>query len=637
MYRKNPSLLFILILSAGQMLSALDVNIRPRAFTFIPLGDYNMSHYSVGGGGELLLDADISSILTNPLGLGHSAGLVSSITYLPLGSGAEGNIQLYSLGGNLGLFYYPLSRLLTRGEFALGYYGGIVGNSSSSSLWFQGDLELGFRFTPSFSISAHGGFRQYHNRYGNEALNGFFTGLGVQIVLETRASASGLAVSVKQNEAVFPVFSSLYQRNAVAVLNIRNEESAEIRNVRVSFRAGEYTTGEYPCGTLAMIPKNRHCELPLYADFAPALLNFTENGRITGELVIRYTLLGRERVSVSSISLRVYSRNSFPWRDSAALAAFVSPTDPDILEFQKAVTGLARSSRWNGLNQNMQFAMYLYNALICAGVKSVNTQGELIKNNELSLVQFPIQTMAYRTGDAVDMGLLYGALLEAAGISAGIIPLEGEFIVFFSLDSSEEEASRFFTNMERLLIIDNEAWLPLACGAFNEGFTNSWIKAAEKLSTILASGESPGLYRFRGAWINYPPASLPPQNLRFEQPADEAVRAAAETDIMRYIAAELGPKISETRTQLASDPGGRLYNQLGNLYNWSGMMAEAKNSYERAASMGYINAMNNLGNIYLQEKNLDAAENWFARVLSMDEENDTALRGLEQLRLRRGE
>jgi hypothetical protein len=55
----------------------------------------------------------------------------------------------------------------------------------------------------------------------------------------------------------------------MGTLTIRNNENAEIRDVRVSFRVAGYTASEFPCGNLPLIAKGRSAELPLYADFSP--------------------------------------------------------------------------------------------------------------------------------------------------------------------------------------------------------------------------------------------------------------------------------------------------------------------------------------------------------------------------------
>ena len=75
------------------------------------------------------------------------------------------------------------------------------------------------------------------------------------------------------------------------------------------FRAGGYTTSEFPSGSVPMIPRGRIANVPLLADFSPEILHFTDTGRIMGELVIRYSFLSRRRESVRAVTVATHSRN----------------------------------------------------------------------------------------------------------------------------------------------------------------------------------------------------------------------------------------------------------------------------------------------------------------------------------------
>jgi hypothetical protein len=323
---------------------------------------------------------------------------------------------------------------------------------------------------------------------------------------------------------VFPLYLGLYQQNAAAALRLRNLESAEIRNVRLSFRAGNYTSSEFSCGTLPLIAKGRTAELPLYADFAPALLNLTENGRILGEVVIRYSMLGKEKELVRSAALDVYNRNVFSVRsegeegrsevDWAGLAAFVSPTAPEVLEFSKYVTGLARTQRRTGVNGNLQFAAWLLEGLRAASIRvnAASAQGGIFE------VQYPFQTMAYRSGSAVDVGLLFAASLEAVGIRAAIVPLDGDFVTVFSLGINEAAAGSQFNGLDSLLMVNDEVWLPLSMAKFNDGFMESWRAAAERLNSAFSNNEAVDFIILEDAWAVYPPAPLPAQGVRVNLP-----------------------------------------------------------------------------------------------------------------------
>jgi hypothetical protein len=224
---------FIIIAASG---FALDFNIRPRGFVFIPLGDGNTAadgneRYSLGGGGDLGFEIDLASLWPNPLGLGYTAGIEGGLLFNSLKEPAEGNVQIYSFGGGLGLYMFPLSRLFTRIDGALGAYQGIGDElKSGTALWWRFGGEIGFRFTPSFTLAANGGWRQYNSASGGGVFNsGVYAGITAQFVLETKNNQDGISLDVVQDDGVYPLFLSLYQKNPAATLVIRNDESAEIR------------------------------------------------------------------------------------------------------------------------------------------------------------------------------------------------------------------------------------------------------------------------------------------------------------------------------------------------------------------------------------------------------------------------
>jgi hypothetical protein len=375
--KKKIILLVILVLTAVSAFT-LDFSLRPGGFVFFPSGPGNKAadgneRFDVGGGGELGFELDFASIWPNPLGLGYTAGIEGGLLSNPYKQPAPGNVQTYSFGGALGLYYFPLSRLFTRMDFGFGVYQGFIGEGKGKpGLWWRTGGEAGFRFTPMFTLAAGGGWRQCQIGNGGGVFNsGFYTGLALHITFETgrNSNAGGAAAAFVQDDGIYPAFLSLYQKSPAGTITIRNNENAEIRDLRVSFRAAGYTASEFPCGTLPLIAKGRSAEFPLYADFSPELLRFTDTGRILGEVVIRYRFLGKEKQAVQTVSVQVHNRNVFPPADLSGLAAFVSPASPEVLEYAKHITGLARSSRRTGLNRNMQAAMWLFEGLRAAGVR----------------------------------------------------------------------------------------------------------------------------------------------------------------------------------------------------------------------------------------------------------------------------
>jgi tetratricopeptide (TPR) repeat protein len=622
----------------GMELGALDFGIRAKPYLSIPFGSaFSENNFTIGGGVDAAFDVDISSVLPNPLDIGYTAGIEAGLNMVPLYRAGDVS-QFYSGGLGAGLFYYPLSRLAIRLDGVLGLYQSTLKGASYSNLFWRYGLEAGFRFSPRFTLSVNAGYRQYAAP-DDPNYSGLYAGLTGQIVFGTGGGSGGIVVEFLQDEAVFPVFSSLYRQNRIGALRITNRESAEIRNVRVSFQAGNYTSSRLLCGVQSRIRKRGTVEIPLYADFSPSIYNFSENGRIPGQVIIEYELLGSGRTANNTTVVEVHNRNSFRWNDPRSLAVFVSSSAPEVLDYSKYIVGIARNHLRTGLNRNMQFAVFLYEGLRAGGIRDapdMETPYAASHGNPAAVdyLQFPFQTLAYRSGDVDDLGLLYAAALEAAGIGAALIPLADDFAVAFSLGMDEETASGFFDNTDNLLILNGEAWLPVGFSSFREGFVNGWYSAVNGINSAMAAEGNLDVIMLQEAWKSYPPAALSVQEARFDKPPEDNVVRLVETDMLRYIAAEFGPRIRRTQEAIAAGQGtSTLYNQLGLFYVRSGLYEEAKAEYRRSAAMGSAAAMVNLGNLAYMERDMETASRWYGQALTVDPANRAAANGLNQIAL----
>ncbi|MDR3248604.1 MAG: hypothetical protein LBT39_07445 [Treponema sp.] len=643
---KRISLVIILFFAVAALF-ALDFSVRPRGFAFFPVGDESTGRFTAGGGGDLLLDLDLATLFPSGVsGLGYGPVIEGGLAVAPLVGGASDPLQLYSAGLGANVFYYPLSRLSLRLDGALGAYRGILPDAADAGFWWHTGGNVGFRITPSVMVSLDTGFRSYLGR-GNAVLNqGIYLGLSARIVFETGNRNSGVELRINQREPVIPVFFPLYREGPAASLRITNNENMEIRNVRASFRAGAYTASELNCGTLDFIDRGGSSDLSLYADFSPAMLNFTEDGRISGEVVIRYNVLGQERVITRGVSVQTYNRNTFPAREAtgidtsvdwAGLAAFVSPSSTEILEYSKYLVGMARPGLRIGLSEPMQFGIWLLEGLRADGI---SLESPTAKPTAAAYInaQFPAQTLAYRSGTVLDLALLYSTLLESVGIPAGIVPVKDDWLVALDLGIYADEAvtEALFDGQDKLLMSGDKVWLPLSMSNLAGGFSAAWAEGAKRVKALLDGEEEGGEFVvLENAWAFYPPAPLPALGVRISRPDERAVSAGATAAIGRYIADEFEPRIRDLTRQIAGDPSGTLYNRLGNLYLRSNRLAEAKAAYDRAIAMGFVGAIINRGNLALTERDWSNAQRLYSQALALEPENEAAKWGLEQVQIRR--
>ena len=605
-------------------------------FPFLTEG--NQKYETIGFGGML----DTGVTLFNYLNLGTTAGFygVPKKSSDKFSSTQAKNVFFVPLGVKAGGTYYPFSRVELRGALSAGASIAISGDALHYQPWYKAEAVVGFRINPSFSVGISGSWLdfQYDSWFGNSLMQGLTAGISLTYRLDTKKSSGSVSATAEYDDNVFPLLYTIYKDESFGTVYVSNDETAEIRNVRVSLRANGYTASEMECGVISTLPKHATQSVPLLADFSEAIMNFTENGQIPAEVVIEYDLLGQKRTSVSQIIIPVYNRNQMRWADPAVLASLVSTSSQEVLEFSKYLVGVSRRYLRTGLNRNMQFAMYVFEGMRLAGIQldpepSTPYDSYHLDSSILDYIQYPYQTMLYKSGDKDDLGVLFMSLLQSVGINSSFIATADDFIVIFNTEIKADRSGNFFNGQDKFVVLDEEnVWLPLSMKSLSEGFINSWYKAIEEINYAAETEEDYYFVDIADAWTMYPPAGFTSSENVTLEASEKTVSDAVETDLVRYITAEFGPQIAAVQKKIVEEGASvALYNQLGMLYVRAGMYSSAIPVYQLAAKMGSVPAMNNLGNIASLQKNYKEALEWYKKVLEIDPENATARANLNRI------
>ncbi len=630
------TLLFVLLSSPLSALELFFTLTPDLVFPFLTSGSQKYDNLGYGG----LLDTGVT--LFNYLEAGTTAGFyaVPKQSSSKLSEEQAKNVFFIPFGLKAGTTIYPLSRLSLSAYLSGGPSLAISGNQEHWQPWYRGELTAAFRINPSFSLGITGSWTsfQFNSWFGNPLMQGLTVGLSLSYRFDTQKTSGSVSASAEYDDSIFPLLYTVYKDNSFGSITVYNDETADIKNIHVSLRSEKYSASELECGVISSLRKHDSQTLPLVADFSEEILGFTENGQIPAELVINYELLGQKRTAVTQIIIPVYNRNQMRWADPAVLASYVSAAAPEVMEFSKTLVGVARRYLRTGLNRNMQFAMYLFEGMQAAGIKceedsSTPYDSGHLNSAELDYIQYPYQTMLYKSGDKDDVGVLLMSLLQSVGIQASYITTNDDFIVLFNTEIDSSSADSFFYGNDRILILEDDyIWLPLSMKAFDQGFINSWYAAIKEIDIINESEEDYSFVELADAWSYYPPAGfVSGENINFEV-SDKTVSASVETDIARYITEEFGPQIAAIQNRIMQEgASARLYNQLGILYVRAGMYSSAVPVLQLAAKMGSTGAMNNLGNIASMEKKYEEAMSWYKKVLEIDPENVTARSNLSRI------
>lgn len=633
---------FLLLISVSLASYSYDITfkVEPEALApFLSAGEKKWA--SLGGGAFAGFTIDLSGIV----GIGPSFGgfIIPKNNSSELRDGEAKYVSFIPAGLMLDFFFYPFSRVELSIGGAAGWAIAKNGNASHFAPWYRAFADFGFRFNPKWTLGLGGSWFAYQNNtwFGNPGISGLMAGLNLKYHLEMRKKSSGAGTvecSADIPESIFPLFYAMYKENPIGSIYVKNNESAEIRNVVVKFRAQGYTSSDIECGRITRLRKHKQKELPLVADFTKEILRFTESGKIPGEIIVDYELLGQKKSWTSSVVIPVYNRNQVRWTDPQVLASYISSSAPEVLELSKVLVGIGRAHLRSGVNRNLQFAMYVFEGMRLADIKCTDDFETPYKkfhtdDSLIDYIQYPYQTLFYKNGDKDEVGILLMALLESVGISAAYVPLDDDFIVLFNTKIDSEKAERFFESDERIFDIEDSVWIPLSMNSIHEGFINSWHNAANKMNMLILAQETElPLITLSEAWQVYPSAGLTSTDNVSVHTEERKLIAAVEVDLARYASDEFGSRIGElTQMIKEGENSAENYNQLGMLYVRAGMYAEATKVYEISASLGNVTAMNNLGNIAVLQKKYLEAKKWYEKALEIDPKNASAKKNLNRV------
>jgi len=604
--------------------SALDLTFRLSPGVIIP----SDSNYEMGYGGFIQGDVDLFGFMT--MGL---EGQFHSVT----SKGLDDSVSIAGGGAGLGFYYSPLSRLY----LGAGGAGGIYQIStkleekeqSASDFYYRGYGEIGFRVTPEFTVSATGGYMSYLVSGEEPFMSGVTAGLSLRYTFSTNGgSSASFGVDFDQSDAAFPLFMKAYRTCPLGYITLKNNESSDIRNVKVSFRAGKYTSSTFQSASISRLGRHSSEEIPLNADFSSEILRYSENGKISGEIVVDYELLGKKKQSVQNVTILMYNRNAFLWTDPSGLSAFISSDTPEILQVAKQIAGIERNSFIPGMNENFQISAAMYEALRLGKIKYNEDKSTPYKTchltDDIDSIQYPLQTLQYLSGDLDDLGILYSSCLESVGVPTGFMPLKDDFIVLVGMNIRAGTEKNHFASTDGLIVDESNVYFGVSMADLSKGFTAARKSAAKKIAA--AKKDSDNAYDYvvtHSGWEVYAPAVYSGVNSSFEVPAQSSIEKAAKAAVNDYISADLGAVLA--RAQKAGDS-----NKIGVALLRSGRLAEAKAEFSKSNS---TSAMNNLANCYMIEKNYTAALNTYNKVLAKDPENRIAKAGVESAKERLGQ
>jgi hypothetical protein len=437
-------------------------------------------------------------------------------------------------------------------------------------------------------------------------------------------------INIKFDE-IFPVFYKYYDDSPVGKAILRNNEKVACKDIKVSLLVKEYMVNPKECKTPSRMDASSEQEIDLYGLFTNEILGITEGTKVSANIFVEYTINGKPYHEEYIETIRIYDRNAITWDDDKKAAAFVTTKDTAVLKFSKNVAGMIKGKVSSSLNDNLLSAMGMFNAISLYGIKYITDPSsayEVLSQDKLKVdfLQFPRQTLDYKSGDCDDLTVLYCALLESLGIKTAFITIPGHIFMAFSMDVKPEYAQSTFVKPDNYIYRGDQTWVPVEITALDNGFLNAWNTGAKEWREYSGKDKA-GFYPVYEAWEKYEPVG-------FTEPAEGIVLPAEDTliryyleEVMVFVEQEIFPREEKYKAEIKRTGGNvKSVNGLGVLYAKYGLYDKALVQFNIVLKKNeYVPALINAGNIYYLKGEMEKSLTYYERAYTKMPDNPKVL------------
>ena len=595
--------------------------------SFTPLAAYNTPYTIFDAGAEIRLPVPGTPVLQPFLRLGYM-GFDSIDAALPT------KWDHFHLYGMLGASY---SRRIARNfEYSLEVSAGAseaifpsvvdTGAVGSPYLLLGAGGRLGLDPSYNFSIELQPSARYLLSLGPLKSFDGVLFSVGITASYRlgedpdsARAIIRALRLDSLSFGPAFAAMQSYYAENPIGRVTITNTEKVPLSGVQLSFVQPGDMDGETPGASVASLKPGESIELPLSAVFNGQV--FTTEGRtpLTGQIVAKYRIGGRDVEQREPVSYVLYDKTAITWDDDRKVGAFITPQDSSLKAWTAAVSEASREAGLPGLNQPLQVALQVYQALSALGIQYqedpsspfTRVQGTVQSVDSISL---PRTTLRQRYGDCDDLTVLFASLLETRSLRTGFITVPGHIYPAFDTGIPAASFGEISPDRGMTIALQGTLWIPVEVTLLDgrSDFLSAWQRGIELWNQY---PKERALTPTAAAQVVFAPVGLQEALIQPVAPAREVLLKAVTGSRDRIADAVVRPLQADAQKAR----GKREYNRLGLAYARFGRYAQAIEAFTAAMKVDprYATAQVNLGNVYFFQKEYRKSAATYASALAI--------------------
>lgn len=485
---------------------------------------------------------------------------------------------------------------------------------ASFNLMAQAGARVCLNASYNFVLDFHPNIKYTYSLSSLHDFDGFILGIGISAHYRfgDDPDAGGkvirnISFSNVSFQPIFAAMQSYYATHPLGKITITNTENHKLTDLEVSFFQAGFMDSPTSSFTLPEMEPNESIDVDIYALFNQKVFSTEGITPLTGDIIVTYKSKNRPAEQKKSISYDLYDKTSITWDDDMKLAAFITPADSALRNFSSYVRQTCKDDTAPGYNENIQFAMQLFQALGEVGIiYQIDPTSPFAQAKEDTLyidsVSLPRDTLKRLTGDCDDLTVLFCSLLETVGIETAFITIPGHIYVAFNTNLPGKAYKEIHPDRDMTININDRLWIPVEITMIGKtAFIDAWKQGISEYRAFDGTPEKRAIYLTHKAHETYRPVFLVETDIGLQYGNKERFLKVFNQEKEKVINMVLKDFIKAAQVSgKAKD-----YNKLGIQYSSYEMYAKAEDSFNKAINIDprYIAPKINLGNIkYLMER-----------------------------------
>lgn len=414
--------------------------------------------------------------------------------------------------------------------------------------------------------------------------------------------------------AINPVYASLYkyyEKNPIGQVDVEYKGKKDL-DCTLSIGLNKYGNKQKKNIVLPAkhVPENVQ-QLNIISAFNDSILFEPDDIPLIADIKISYMSGNRPKEETVSQQFTLLRRNRIDWQygvDQAA--AFITPEDPTVIQFNRnALVNDKVLGEEIIINEVMTNAIRLFDGVAAYGIQyeADSYSPYRLSYRSLDNILYPAQLLKEKRGDCDDLSVLFASIFENRDIPTALVSVPSHIFLLFNSGIHPRRSFQLCCAENLYVEYQNQLWIPLETTYVNRSFCTAWEEGANQLKKY---SEQLEIIEVRDAWQIYKPIAeagvfiksfknINNQNFTQDSDSIKTMQQKHLNSLERKLAQY--PDSSQLRNMLAIK-----YVELKNIE-----MAKKHIGLLLASDSTNFFALNNLGNLFFMNGNLDSAQYYY--------------------------